>query len=286
MKRLDLFRLLLICVIWGANVPITRMALLEAPPLFLAFMRFLATGILLSPFLLPIPKKLGEIFVISLLMGSVNFIFQYLGLRIAPAGVAALIGQMGLPIALIMSVMFLGEKMTKRAVFATALAFIGVLIVLFEPSIFSVSFGILLLFVSAFLTSCATIVMKRSAPISAMQMQAWVSTFSIVPLLLASLMSEKINLGHFVSMPPSFWFALFFGIFGASLFAHTNYYSLVKSYDVSIVMPYTVLVPILAIIISHFLLKEAINLRFVFGSAICLIGIFILSMSNKETKPT
>lgn len=280
MKRVDLIRLLLVCVIWGANVPITRMALIEAPPLFLAFMRFLATSLILSPFLFPAPKNLGSIFVISLLMGSVNFIFQYIGLALAPAGVAALIGQMGLPIVLIMSVFFLNETMNAKSIFATSLAFLGIVIALFKWSVIGNSFGIVLLFISTFLTACATIFMKRTSPISAMQMQAWVSAFSFVPLLIASLMTEKIEPIHFVSMPPSFWFALGFGIFGASLFAHTNYYSLVKQYDVSIVMPYTVLVPILAIIIARLILKEQITFQFFVGSAICLSGIFLLTQSN------
>lgn len=282
MKKLDLLRLLLVCAIWGANVPITRMALLEAPPLFLAFVRFLATSIILAPFLFPIPKNLGAIFIISLLMGSVNFIFQYMGLAIAPAGIAALIGQMGLPMALIMSVLFLGEKMNGAKIFATALAFFGVIIVLYNPHVFDNYLGVALLFISAFLTSCATIYMKRTAPIGAMQMQAWVSAFSVAPLFIASLMSEHIEINHFFVMPVSFWFALGFGIFGASLFAHTNYYSLVKSYDISLVMPFTVLVPIMAIVIAHFLLKEAIDSKFLIGSGICLSGIYLLSLSKSD----
>lgn len=280
MKLRDIIIILLCCVMWGANIPISRWALLDAPPILLAAMRFSLIIIFLFPFILPVPKQWGRVFLVSICIGGLNFLFLYIGIASTPSGIVAIVGQMGLPLTIFFSVWFLGEKLDKYQMFGTFFAFVGILIVIIKPQNFHLQTGVILVVISTILASFGSIIMKIMRPIRGVRLQVWVGIFSVIPLFLASFIFEKPNIAMIKNFGPNVWISLFFSVLAVSILGHTTYYSMVKKYDVSLVIPYTVTVPIWAIVISHQLLNEKITMQFVIGSVICIIGIFILSFKN------
>lgn len=280
MKTRDIIVLLLCCIIWGANIPITRWAINDAPPILVAAMRFLILSVALSPFLRPVPKQLFRVFIISICIGGLNFLFLYIGIQSTPASVVAIIGQLGLPITIFFSVWFLGETISFKQAIGILMALIGVFIVIYKPNTLKIENGILMVFVSAILASIGNVIMKKMQPIRGVQLQAWVGLFSFAPLLLFSAYFEKTSLSTIINFAPHVWLALLFSVFCVSIVGHITYYSMVKKYDVSLVIPYTVTVPIWAILISHLIFDEKITLQFIFGTCICLIGIGVLSFKN------
>jgi len=190
------------------------------PPLFFAAIRFLGVAVFLIPFLRPVPKNLGTLFLIAMLIGCLNFGLLFVGLANADVSAAAVTGQLGVPMSTIMSMVFLGEKIGWRRALGISLAFAGVVVIAFDPTSFSLSFGLLLIFFAAVLGSAGGIVMKRMPEMDPLNLSAWVGLFSFAPLFAISALLETGQVAAYVAGGWQVWLASLFAIIGVSIFAH------------------------------------------------------------------
>ena len=196
MKPADFALLVAVCLFWALNLVVTRWTVTvgDVPPIFFAAVRVTLLAIVLSPFMLPAPRQIGMVFLIAMGMAGVHFALLFLGLATSTAGVAAVVGQLGVPFTTILSIMFLGERIGVWRTVGIVLAFAGVMIIVVDPSQFQLTIGILYLVGAAFVGSVANILMKRIDPMPAMRMQGWIGLFSIAPLI--DRKSTRLNSSH------------------------------------------------------------------------------------------
>ena len=284
MKIIDIGLILLCCLFWGANVPLTQWALHDAPPMFLAASRFFMVSIILLPFAFPMPREIFKIFLIAMLVGGLNFVFLYYGLETTPSSLSAIIGQMSLPISVVFSVLLLGERPPKYRIIGIALAFAGVWISVYKPSHFKIGIGVLYVLASAALTAFGNILLKKVKPISAMKLQAWISLFSFFPVAIGSYFSENIDENNLWQNDVKLGSVLLFSVVFVTIFAHTSYYRLLKKYDISQIVPYTATTPFWTALIASFVFGEQIDIKMIIGSIICACGIVLLSIDFNSLK--
>jgi len=283
----DFLLLFTVCFVWGLNIVITRWVVFDAavPPIFFAAIRFLGVAVLLIPFLKPIPKDIKTLFWISFFIGSGHFALLFVGLANAEASAASIVGQLGVPFSTLMSMAFLGEKIRWRRGLGIMLAFAGVILIAVDPESFSVSFGLLYIAGAAFIGSIGGILMKRTEPVSALQMQVWIGLFSFAPLFLVSALLEQGQWDSYVSGGWYVWVATVFAIIGVSIFGHGAFYHLIKKYDISLLSPLTLMTPIWGVVLSIVLLKEAITVQLILGSIISLGGVFVIAIRPNKSMP-
>ncbi len=283
----DFILLFAVCFVWGLNLVVTRWVVADAavPPVFFASVRFLGIALVLVPFLFPMPKNMGMLFLISMCMGGVHFALLFTGLANAEASAVAVTGQLGVPFSTLMSMAFLGETVGWRRGLGIMLAFAGVTLIAFDPDSFSVSFGLVYVIASAFVGSVGGILMKRMAPISALQLQAWLGLFSFGPLLAFSFFLEQGQVDAFVAGGWLVWGATAFAVLGVSVFGHGAFYSLIKKYDISLLSPLTLMTPIWGVVLAVTLLGEPLTLRLVVGAAISLGGVFVIAVRGNKAMP-
>lgn len=282
MRVKDIGLLILICFFWGANAPISRWCLGYVPPLAFAFFRFLIISIILAPRLFPLPFQPILIFLIAMGMGGINFMFMFLGLKYSTASNVALIGQLSLPIVTLLSIIFLGERVKWRRTLGMVLAFCGVMLIVYKPEGFKIDIGIIYALLSTILGAIGTILMKKLTPISAFQLQAWVAFYSLLPLGLASFMVENNQISSIIHAPIGVFLALAFSSIGVSIIGHTSFYSLVKKYDVTLLMPFTLMVPLWAVLIAVVFLGEKMTPQLVVGGLICLSGVGMIALRENK----
>jgi O-acetylserine/cysteine efflux transporter len=285
MRPRDLGLLLLCCLAWGLNLPLTRWAVQDVPPIFFAGLRFLGLGLILIPFLRPIPKKFGMVFLIAMCIGGVHFALLFLGLAASSAGAVAIVGQIGLPIVTVLSIVFLQEKVRWRRILGMTLAFIGVISILYTPGTFSLELGLVFVAASAFVGAVGTILMKRIDPMPALNLQAWVGVLSFAPIFLLSAVTEHNQVQAFVSAGPWVWGASIFSILIVSVFGHSVYYQLLKRYDVTLLAPLTLLTPVIAVITGIIFLNEPLTPKLIIGGAITLAGVALVAMRENKSLP-
>lgn len=283
----DFLLLFAVCFVWGLNLVVTRWVVADAavPPVFFAAVRFAGIALVLIPFLFPAPKQMLTLFGISMCMGAVHFALLFMGLANAEASAVSVTGQLGVPFATLMSMAFLGEKVGWRRGLGIMLAFAGVTLIAFDPDSFSVSFGLIYVIISAFIGASGGIMMKKMAPISALQLQAWLGLFSFGPLLIFSFLTEGGQVEAFVGGGWLVWIATVFAVLGVSVFGHGAYYYLIKKYDISLLSPLTLMTPIWGVVLAVSLLGEPLTLRLIVGAAISLSGVFVIAIRRNKALP-
>ncbi len=283
----DFLLLAVVCFVWGLNLVVTRWVIADAgvPPIFFAGLRFAGIALVLCWFLRPIPKNLGMLFLIAMGIGAVHFALLFMGLANAEASAVSVVGQLGVPFSTLMSMVFLGETVGWRRGVGFMMAFAGATLIAINPDNFSFSYGLLYIVASALIGSAAGILMKKMPPISALQMQAWVGLFSFVPLFALSGLTETGGWSAFMSGGPWVWAATVFAVLGVSVFGHGAFYNLLKKYDVSLISPLTLMVPVWGVILSVILLNEQLSLQLIIGAAISLGGVFVIVLRPNTAMP-
>ena len=287
MKPADFGLLFVVCLVWALNLVIMRwtISVADVPPVFFAGVRLGLVGLVLSPFLFPAPRQIGLMFLIAMGMGAVQFGLLFLGLANASASAAAVIGQLGVPITTIFSMMFLGEQIGWRRGLGIVMSFAGVMIIAIEPEGFSLTLGLIFLILAAVSSSAASVLMKRIEPMSAMKLQAWVGMFSVIPLMAMSFATETGQVEAVLSGDPLIYASTAFAVLAVSIFGHGTFYRMIKKYDVTLISPLTLMTPIWGVVLGILLLGEPLTAKLIIGAAVALGGVGVIMMRRNRRFP-
>ncbi len=279
--------MLLICAIWGFNFVAAKVGVGEVPPLLFAGLRFALLFLLLIPFLKVAPGRMRDVVVIAMFNGAVHFGLMFVGVSLTAASVMAVIVQLNVPFATMLSIVFLGEVVHWRRWAGIAMTFLGVMIVSFDPHVFDSLTGVLFGAAAALSGAVAAIYMRRLTNVGVFQLQSWTSAITAPCLLLASLAFETGQVDAVASASWLAWGALLFTAFGASLIGHNGYYYLLQRYEVSLIAPLSLLSPILGVVFGIWVLSEPMTTRIVLGAATAFVGVGILAIRGRQpVEPT
>jgi O-acetylserine/cysteine efflux transporter len=278
MTARDFALLVVICFCWGAALVLTRWVVTDFPPLFYAFLRFALIGVVLLPWLLPVPRQWRTIVVVAMCVGGFNFALLFLALKYGTASSVAIAGQLGLPFSTILSVMFLGETVRWRRAMGMVLAFIGVVIIAYNPASLGFSLGVVLAAASALIGSVGGLLLKKMEPVGVFNLQAWVATLSWPVLLPLTLVAETGQLEALARASWGFWAALLFTAFAVSIFGHGMFYKLIQKYEATLISPLTLMTPVWAVVLGVTFLGEPLTAQLALGAAVALTGVAIIAV--------
>ena len=234
-----------------------------------------------------------NILIISFLGGGIHFSFFYLALDNSKyISSVAIVLQLGVPFATILSVIFLNEVIRWRRVLGILFAFLGVVILIFEPTVLNDLGGVYYALLAAFSMSVSLLFMKKLNNVKVFDLQAWIALISCIFLGLASYFLEQGQNSAIADATLKGWIALTFTALVATGIGHAGFYYLLTKYDVSKITPLTLLAPVLgiinALIISYFALidgfSEIISYKIIFGGLLTLSGVAIVMMREKNSK--
>ena len=154
--------LILICTIWGFNFVAAKVGVGEMPPLLFVGLRFAVVFALLIPFLKIAPGRMRDIAIIALFNGAIHFGLMFIGVALTAASVMAVIVQLNVPFATVLSIVFLGETVKWRRWAGIAMTVLGVTIVSFDPHVFDSLTGVLFGAAAAMSGAIAAIYMAKS----------------------------------------------------------------------------------------------------------------------------
>jgi O-acetylserine/cysteine efflux transporter len=283
----DLYLLIGITFIWGVNLITSKVGVNEIPPILFTFLRFAIVVIVLLPVLRLHPGQMGTMTLAALLSGALNFALSFAGLRRATnVSSVAIITQLGVPFATLLSVAMLGEVVRWRRRTGIALSFLGVLILGFDPQIGDRWESVALVVASAFFGALGLIIVKRLNGFTPAEVLGWTYLISLPVLLVASLLLEHPDLTAWHDVSWRAWGSLLFAAIVASLIAHTGYFHLVQRYPVTSVAPLTTLSPVFSIVLGVLLLGDHLTWRIILGGGCTLIGVFIITLRERRIVDT
>jgi O-acetylserine/cysteine efflux transporter len=277
-----LLLMLLICTIWGFNFVAAKVGVGQLPPLLFTGLRFLILALILAPYLKIAPGRMGDVLRISLFNGPVHFGLMFTGVSLTAASVVAVVAQLNVPFATLLSIVMLGEVIHWRRSIGIAMTFVGVMVISFDPHVFDSALGVAFAAAGALAAAFAAIYMRRLTGVGMFQLQAWTATVAAPILLLLSLIFEGDHLAAIAHVDAIGWSALLFTAFGASLVGHNGYYYLLQRYEVSLIAPLSLLSPILGVFFGITVLHEPLTTRLVIGALIAFAGVGILAVRGKR----
>jgi O-acetylserine/cysteine efflux transporter len=274
--------LILICTIWGFNFVAAKVGVGEMPPLLFVGLRFAVVFALLIPFLKIAPGRMRDIAIIALFNGAIHFGLMFIGVALTAASVMAVIVQLNVPFATVLSIVFLGETVKWRRWAGIAMTVLGVTIVSFDPHVFDSLTGVFFGAAAAMSGAVAAIYMRKLTNVGVFQLQSWTAAITAPALLLASFVFETGQLDAIANASWIGWGALLFTALGASLIGHNGYYYLLQRYEVSLIAPLSLLSPILGVVFGIWVLGEPMTARIVLGATVAFIGVGILAIRGRQ----
>ena len=293
MKTQDIFLVLFMNLAFGASFISAKIGVNEFPPFLFTSMRFLIIALILLPFLKIHKGQMLNIMIISIFGGALHFSFFYLALDNSNhiSSVAILL-QLATPFSTILSVIFLGEVIKWRRRLGIFLAFSGVVIIIFEPSIFLDLGGVYYTLLAVFFISVSMLFMKKLNKIKVFDLQVWIAWTSFIFLSSISFVVEIDQIVIIKEASTGAWLSVIFTSLVATGIGHAGFYYLLTKYDLSRIAPLTLLAPVLAIlnslIITYYQIfdgfNETINVKIILGGTLTLIGVAIVMIREKEIK--
>jgi O-acetylserine/cysteine efflux transporter len=256
----------------------------QFPPILLIALRFTVTALALVWFV-DMPKgMLPRIFVISFVIGALQYSLTFTGLDGLDVSLAAIIIQMEVPFATLMAVIFLGDRMGWWRGIGMVVALVGVILIAGQPGVQEDLMPVFLVLGGALTWAWGNILIKKLGnSLGGFQLTAWVAVFTAPQLFIASFLLEDGQVDALASANFLGWGTVIYLGLVMTAFGYGLWFKLVGRHPVSHVMPFLLLLPVVASAGAVILLGETITTRTIAGAALVLGGVGLIMYRQMRT---
>ena len=189
------FLVFMIVVLFGSAYPLQKIIFNEnVPPILMGSLRMLVVFICLVPFWkfkIPNKKYWLPLFFFSLCMGFLVNFFMNLSLSKSAIVSPIIIGsQLAIPFAILLSSLFLKEKVTYKKWILIFISFFGVILLGFDPLIRNELFALFLISFMAFFYGSAQVFSRYLKELAVTQTNAIMGLFGCIFLIITSYFFE------------------------------------------------------------------------------------------------
>lgn len=268
MNKRRLIPLFTAFVLWGSQYVVSKVALRTIPPVTLLALRYLVSipalllVLRLRRALKPVDRRDWPIlFAIGFTGYFASFCLQMLGIDRLTGSLSSLLGAMNPIFIPILAALFLHERITLSKIACVALSMLGVVVIV----------GVLMMLVSVFLWSTASIIIRRiSGRYDPMQI-ALIAICCALPLTGAWSLIELQSAACSFSVQ-SVLAVLYMGIFGTAVTHSLWNYSL-RVMDASFCSMFYPMQPLVSAILGVLFLHETVTPSFILGALMICGGI-------------
>lgn len=280
--------ILIACVMnlmWGLNLIAVKMGVDLVSPLTAAWLRQAMVLIICLPALKIIPGKMRELLLLGLMSGALFYIFVNLSLGVSDnVSALAIAGQLGVPFSLILAVLFLGEKIHGPRMFGIALAFGGVIMLVFDPAAAHEQMGIALTAVSCLIWAFCSLIQRRLIGTPVLTIYAWVGLVGSAVLFPIAFYFEPRSISGIAALPLSTLGWILFSALGSTVIGQGAMSILLQRHPVSSVIPLTLVAPVIAVIASSLYFGTKLTSLMITGGVIVMIGVAIVTIRTAKAK--
>jgi O-acetylserine/cysteine efflux transporter len=277
-----LFILLFIMLAHGSAFPVAKLALNNSvPPILMASLRMGLVLIILIPFWrfkIPDKKYFPSLIAFSISMGVMVYVFMNLSLYYSSIISPIIIGsQLAIPFGILASAIMIGENISKNKWILIFTAFIGILIIFFDPKLDDNFLGLFFASLMALFFGLAQVYSRQLKDLDTSLINSSIGLFGFIFLLIISYFIEGNTVSNFKSINLESWFLISYQAIIVSLCAHLLMFYLYKFYTVGQIFPFYSLFPIFGIILTFLVFGEVPSTLFILGGIIAITSVFLLS---------
>ncbi len=275
-------------VLGGFNAIGVRYTLVELPPFWGAFIRFLPASLIMFSlvFLLRLPIPRGKALLGPVLFGLLNFganySLLYYGLQQVQPGMAQVLLALVPLLTLFAAILHRQETFHWRALVGSLLALAGIGLVFGEQVRLNVPLlSLLAIVLAAFCIAESSVVVKGFPSTHPITTNAIGMATGTVVLGLMSLLWGEIPV---LPTRTDTWLALFFLIFIGSCVVFGLLLYVLKRWKASATSYGLVVMPFVTLAGSAWLTGEQVTIVFLFGAALVLLGVYIGALTRREAR--
>ena len=285
---LTLVAFLAVVILGGSNAVAVRFSNFELPPFWGATIRFGLAGIifwiivLIRRIKIPRGRALKGALIYGSLTIGVSYAFLYWALVFVPASLAIVFLTLGPLLTFLFAWAHGQESFRWRGLLGALIAFGGIMIGLGAEVGSSLTLLPLLALIAGVAVGSEGTVLYKSSPNSdPMVVNAIALSIGAVILLLLSLF-----FGETWSLPvtQATWLAFGYLVIGGSVLMFYSFLYVLQRWTASATSYALLLIPIATIVIAAWLLDEQVSIRFLFGSAIVLVGVWFGAISHDNSE--
>lgn len=280
----DLAFILVICAVWAGNFIAGASGMRHFSPFLFMVLRFFLLLLVLLPFIRrPPPGQWIRLISVCLFIGGVHFSLMFWALsRSEDVSTVAIVQQTYIPMAVILAMVLMREVVGWKTFSAILLAFLGVMVIGFDPLVLKQTDVLVLTLASALFQALGSIYQRGIRGVGVFSFQAWTAVIALPVLLTASLLTEHgqlemIRTAHWLD-----WSSVIYSALMASLVGHGLFFYLVQRHPVTSVMPYLQLTPVIAVVFGVLIWGDRPGPRLLLGGALVIIGILFITLRARQ----
>ncbi len=278
--------LLTACVLWAVSFVATKVALEAAPPLVVVTLRLAISAVCFLPWIVATggtrglggSRGLFRLFLLSLFGTSLHYSLQTVGLQFTTASNASLYTTTGPITILLLSALFLGERITTRKAVGVAVAVGGVLVVMGSETLTSFEFGNvkgdLLVLASLVMWGLFTVYGKKMIDeLGALRVTAWVTVIGALTMIPVGWAEARATGFSLTEITAEAWFAIAFLGVACSFLATLLYFVALGLSESQKVGVYLYTIPPMTAVVAALYLGETITANLVIGAMLVIGGV-------------
>ena len=271
--------ILFVVFLLGSAYPTGKLGLNDSiPPILFGALRMAVVFICLVPFFkFDIPEKK---YVIPLIGFSICFgvganLFLYLSINassiLAPITIGA---QLSIPFGIILSSIFLNEKISYKKWLLIMTSFFGIVILAFDPKVLEEIIGSLLICAMAFFYGLSQVFSRYLKDLDVKYTNTIMSFTGFVILILLSSMFEGNTFQTIKNISLESWLTVLYAGAIISLLGHLMMFYLYKFYPLDMVLPFYALFPVFGLMLTFFIFGEIPSFITILGGIIVITSVF------------
>ena len=171
----------------------------------------------------------------------------------------------------------IGENISSKKWMLILSAFIGIVIIFFDPKLGNNFLGLFFASLMALFFSLAQVYSRQLRNLDLSLISASAGLFGFFILLVISIFIEGDTINAIKSINLESWTLIFYQAIIVSLCAHMSMFYLYKFYTVGQIFPFYSLFPIFGIILTFLVFGEVPTNLFILGGIIVITSVFFLS---------
>ena len=276
------FWILLITFLFGSSYPVGKIIFNNnVPPLLMGSLRMLIVFIILLPFIkIQIPERKYWIPLLGFgfFMGFATNVFLNLSIYVADILAPTIIGaQLSIPFGILLSSVFLKEKVSLKKWILIFISFFGVFLIGFDPALTNEKLALGLVTLMSFFYGGSQVFSRYLKELDVVYTNTFMALLGFILLLFFSMMFEG-NIGKNIMMIDiNSWLLIFHSAIFISIIAHMSLFYLYKTYTVQRIFPFYSLFPIFGILQTLILFNEIPTIIILIGGIIVIVSIYLLN---------
>lgn len=288
MSNRDLLVTVLVMAIWGVNFSVIKLGVGEADPLLVTALRFNFATLPVIFFVKRPDVKWRYLFAYGLVftIGVWGVATWSIDAGLS-AGMASVLLQLNVFIAVILGYLFLKEPVSRAKWAGCLLAISGLTVSLSVTDGTVTIAGVLLILFAALCWSVASIIIKKAASKAIFAFTVWGMFVALIPLyLLALYHSGAEQFMHSVqTWNSSLAFSVLFQAYPVTLFGYWIWNRILSKYPLSTVAPLTLLVPIFGLLGATLFYQEQVGGIKIISCLLIIAGL-VVGLMRREAWPT